>query len=54
VCTEPELLKVKVPMIFLGTVGVSPPREGRYLSILFYAVLHDLNLKLTKRTVLVK
>lgn len=30
-CTEPELLKVKVPMIFLGKVGFSPPREGRYI-----------------------
>lgn len=29
-CTEPELLKVKVPIIFLGKVGFSPPREGRY------------------------
>ena len=29
VCMEFELLKVKVPIIFLGTVGFSPPREGR-------------------------
>jgi hypothetical protein len=32
VCTESESLEVKVPMIFLGTVGFSPPREGRYIS----------------------
>jgi hypothetical protein len=31
VCLEPELLKVKVPIIFLGTVGFSPRREGRYM-----------------------
>ena len=30
VCTEFEMLKVRVPMIFLGTVGFSPLREGRY------------------------
>lgn len=24
------MLKVKVPIIFLGTVGFSPHREGRY------------------------
>jgi len=29
VCIEFELLKVKVPIIFLGTVGFSLPREGR-------------------------
>jgi hypothetical protein len=28
-CIEFEILKVKVPIIFLGTVGFSPPREGR-------------------------
>ena len=28
--TESELLKVKVLLIFLGTMGFSPPREGRY------------------------
>lgn len=28
---EFEILKVKVPIIFLGTVGFSPPREGHYL-----------------------
>jgi hypothetical protein len=31
VCAEFEMLKIKVPIIFLGTVGFSPPREGRYL-----------------------
>jgi hypothetical protein len=30
VCAEIELLKVKVPLICLGTEGVSPHREGRY------------------------
>lgn len=30
VCTEFEMLKVKVPIIFLGTVGFSSLREGRY------------------------
>jgi len=29
VCTEFEMLQVKVPIIFLGTVGFSLPREGR-------------------------
>jgi hypothetical protein len=29
VCTEFEMLKVKVPIIFLGTVGFSLPRDGR-------------------------
>jgi hypothetical protein len=29
VYTEFELLEVKVPIIFLGMVGFSPPREGR-------------------------
>jgi hypothetical protein len=29
VYTEFEMLKVKVPIIFLGTVGFSLPREGR-------------------------
>ena len=29
VCTESELLKVKVPIIFLGTVGFSLRRDGR-------------------------
>jgi hypothetical protein len=30
VCTEFEMLKVKVPINFLGTVGFSLRREGRY------------------------
>jgi len=30
VYTEFELLEVKVPIIFLGTAGFSPPREGCY------------------------
>jgi hypothetical protein len=29
VCTGFEMLKVKVPTRFLGTVGFSPRREGR-------------------------
>ena len=29
VCTESELLVVKVPIVFLGMVGFSPPRDGR-------------------------
>jgi hypothetical protein len=29
VCIEFELLEVKVPIIFLGTVGFSLHREGR-------------------------
>ena len=29
ICIKFELLGVKVPSIFLGTVGFSPPREGR-------------------------
>jgi len=33
VCTEFEVLKVKVPNIFLGTVGFSPLREGRYIAV---------------------
>jgi len=31
VCTEFEMRKVKVPIIFLGTVGFSLLRDGRYL-----------------------
>jgi len=31
VCTEFKMLKVKVPINFLGTVGFSQRREGRYL-----------------------
>jgi len=30
VCIESKLLEVNVPIVFLGTVGFSPPREGRY------------------------
>lgn len=30
VCTEFEMLQVKVPISFLGTVGFSLRREGRY------------------------
>jgi hypothetical protein len=30
VCTEYELRKVKVPVFFLGTVGFSLRRDGRY------------------------
>ena len=29
-CTDFEMLKVKVPIIFLGTVGFSLRRDGRY------------------------
>jgi hypothetical protein len=29
VCIDFEILKVKVPIIFLSTVGFSLPREGR-------------------------
>jgi hypothetical protein len=29
VCIEFEMLKIKVPIIFLGTVGFSLRREGR-------------------------
>ena len=31
VCTDFELLKVKVPLIFLGMVGFSARRDGRYV-----------------------
>ena len=31
VYAESELLKVKVPIIFLGTVGFSLRRDGRYM-----------------------
>jgi hypothetical protein len=31
VCIESELVEVKVPLIFLGTVGFSLCREGRYM-----------------------
>lgn len=29
-CAEFEMLKVKVLILFLGTAGFSPPRDGRY------------------------
>lgn len=29
VCIEFEMLRVEVPIIFLGTVGFLPPKEGR-------------------------
>jgi hypothetical protein len=29
-CIDFEMLKVKVPIRFLGTMGFSPHREGRY------------------------
>jgi hypothetical protein len=32
VCIEFELLKVKVPSVFLGTVGFSLRRDGRYMT----------------------
>ena len=34
VCAEPELLKVKVLIVFLGTVGFSLRRDGRYYILL--------------------
>jgi hypothetical protein len=33
VCTELEMLKVKVPNTCLGTAGVSLRREGRYINL---------------------
>jgi hypothetical protein len=30
VCAEPELLEVKVLIVFLGTAGFSLRRDGRY------------------------
>jgi hypothetical protein len=30
VCTDFKLLEVKVPLIFLGMVGFSARRDGRY------------------------
>jgi hypothetical protein len=33
VCTEFEMLKVNVPIIFLGTVGFSLPSDGRYYKV---------------------
>ena len=31
-CEDMELLKIDVPLKYLGTEGVSLPREGRYFS----------------------
>jgi hypothetical protein len=33
VCAESELFKVKVPIVFLGTVGFSLRKEGRYFDL---------------------
>ena len=33
VCAEFEMLEVKVPIIFFGTVGFSPRRDGRYMPL---------------------
>ena len=33
VCTESKMLKVKVPIILLGTLGFSLPSQGRYSSV---------------------
>jgi hypothetical protein len=30
VCTKFDMFGVKVPIIFFGTVGFSPRRDGRY------------------------
>jgi hypothetical protein len=38
VCTEFEMLKVKVPIIFFGTVGFSPRKEGRYLFTRYFRI----------------
>jgi hypothetical protein len=41
VCTESELLKVEVPVVFLGTVGFSLRRDGRYvIKSHFYTIRH--------------
>ena len=42
VCTGFDMFEVKVPMIFFGTVGFSPRRDGRcidYLLLLLERVL---------------
>jgi hypothetical protein len=31
VCIESKLLKLKVPIVFLGAVGFSLNRDGRYI-----------------------
>jgi len=38
VCKEFEMLKVKVPIIFLGTEGFSPRRDGHKLAVFRTAV----------------
>jgi hypothetical protein len=40
VCTEFEMLKVEVPIIFLGTVGFSLLRDGRYF-LFFIFILNN-------------
>lgn len=37
---EFDMLKVEVPIIFLGTVGFSPRREGRYTSFVIPKDFH--------------
>ena len=38
--TDFKMLKVKVPIIFFGTVGFSPRRDGRYVfSVPFFLSL---------------
>ena len=37
-CTEFEMLKDELPIIFFGTVGFSPPREGEGRQLLFFSV----------------
>jgi hypothetical protein len=44
-CTESELLEVKVPIVFLGTVGFSPRRDGRYVCCIFRTHARTLALK---------
>jgi len=43
VCTETDIHNVKVPIIFLGTVGFSLPREGR-LVLLVREMLEEIHL----------
>ena len=40
VCTEFDIFQVEVHIIFLGTVGFSLRREGRYLSFGYVNLLH--------------
>jgi len=42
-CSEFEMLKVKVPIVFLGTVGFSLPREGRYISFVALISIENCN-----------